>query len=108
MNLYQTFMPKGIRWYLGISDVEKISVVDGIIMVYTQNKPFIDPGAGEKVLYWFVIIPAKKIETGFESEEDFLNYLQEEDINQPNWEDPDSLMKTFQNTGCLEWIPNCN
>lgn len=108
MSLYPSPSIKGIQGYIGIEDIEKISVIDGIIMVYTRHKPYIDVTVGEKAVYWFVIIPAKKIEVGFDNEDDFLQYLNGENINEPTWEDPDSIFQRFQSTGCLKWIPDCN
>jgi hypothetical protein len=107
MNLSPSLSVTGIQGYIGIEDVQKISVENGVILVYTQHKPYIDKEAGEKVLYWFVIIPAKKIETGFDNEDDFLKNIQEYDISKPTWEDPDTIYKKFEETGCLEWIPGC-
>jgi hypothetical protein len=98
---------KGIYWYLGINDVQKIAVANDVILVYTQYKPDVDEEAGQKVLYWFVIIPDKKIETGFDNENDFLKYVQEYGINKPAWQTPHAIFQRFQETGCLEWIPGC-
>lgn len=85
-------------------DVQKISVVKDVILVSTPNMPEFNRS---KVYYWYVIIPAIKIQTGFENEDDFLKYIQEYGINEVVWESPDSLYQRFINTGCLEWIPGC-
>jgi hypothetical protein len=107
MKLHVLQSPEGIYWYLGIGDLQKIAVMNDVILVYTQDKPYVDKEAGQKVLYWFVIIPDEKIETGFDNEDDFLKYIQEYGINEPVWEDPNTLFQRFQETGCLEWIPGC-
>jgi hypothetical protein len=62
---------------------------------------------GQKVLYWFVIIPQEKLEVGFDNEADFLKYIREYGIEEPTWEDPESIFQRFKDTGCLEWIPDC-
>jgi hypothetical protein len=98
---------KGMYWYSDIREPQKIAVMNGVILVYTQYKPDEDEMMGQKVLYWFVIIPDKKIETGFDNEDDFLKYIQEYGIKEPSWEDPKSIFQRFYETGCLDWIPDC-
>ena len=85
------------KLYLSIPDVEKIAVEKGVIMVYAPNYPW----------YWVVIIPAQKIEEGFEHEEDFLSYIHQFGIEEPNWVDPLDAFRQFERTGCLDWIPDC-
>lgn len=100
-------MAKEIYWYTGLHDVQKIAVVEGVILVYTPYEPLVAKDVGQKVLNWFVIIPDKGIETGFDNENDFLEYLQEYGINEVSWETPDVLYQRFLDTGCLDWIPGC-
>ena len=99
---------KEIYYYLEISDVEKIAVENNLIMVYSSYvSPSIVTSIGEKVLHWFVIIPSQNIETGFETEEEFLSYIHSFGVEQPVWIDIDEAYKQFIKTGCLYWIPNC-
>jgi hypothetical protein len=107
VDLHALKSAKGIYWYLDIREVQKIAVTNGVILAYTQYKPDANEMLDQKVLYWFVIIPDEKIETGFDIEDDFLKYIQEYGINEPVWEDPNTLFQRFQETGCLEWIPGC-
>jgi hypothetical protein len=95
--------------YGSVQDVQKISVVNDVILAYTPNKPNISQEMLEQiqVYYWYVIIPDMKIQRGFENEVEFQNYIQERGINEVNWENPDSLYQRFEKTGCLEWIPGC-
>jgi hypothetical protein len=76
-------------------------------MVYATYPQEVDTDVGQKVLYWFVIVPDKKIETGFEMEAEFLSYIQTYGIEQPQWIEPESTYEQFAETGCLEWIPDC-
>lgn len=99
---------KEIYYYLGLVDVQKVAVENGVIMIYTPTKTSVDENVGQKVLYWFVIVPDKSIETGFDNENDFLEYVQEYGIKAPVWIDADSAYQQFKRTGCLDWISDCN
>jgi hypothetical protein len=93
--------------YISIERIEKISVQNEIILVYTSYK---DEGAislGQELLYWFVLIPDEGIEKGFTTEESFLEFIKSYDINTPNWTDPSIEFQKFEKTGCLAWFPNC-
>lgn len=98
---------KEIYYYLEIHDIRKFAIQNGVIMVYTTYPEEVDTDAGQKVLYWFVIVPDQKIETGFDTEVEFLNSVQADGIKQPNWIEPDTAYKQFAKTGCLEWVSGC-
>ena len=95
-------------------NVKKISVESRIIMAYSpyideqafDNAPVI-PSNREDYCPWFVIIPDKKIEAGFQNESAFLEYIQTLGIQNPDWQTPDDLYNQFEQTGCLSWIPDC-
>jgi hypothetical protein len=55
-----------------------------------------------------VIIPEKEIAEGFHTEDEFRQYIQTLGIQNPNWQTPDEAYEQFTQTGCLEWIPDCN
>jgi hypothetical protein len=99
--------------YLDIKEVEKISVHDGAIMIYSEYKRQ-DLRPDEYPLFWFVIIPGKTEDSsddvvrGFENESEFLNFIKGYEIGDITWESPDEINSTFVWTGCLEWIPDCN
>lgn len=97
-----------IYYYTQLNDIQEISVENGIIMVYTSYEQDVDKSIGEKVYNWFVLIPDQGIEMGFENEEDFLAYIQQNDIQQPSWRKPDDILKEYDETWCLAWIPTCN
>lgn len=89
-------------------DITKVTVENGIIMVYTPHNPNIDESVGQKSLHWFVMIPdSGNFEIGFGSELEFLNYIQKFDINQPQWAEPSSTYQEFYKTGCFDWVPDC-
>ena len=60
-------------------DVQQISVMNEVIMAYTPKIPNFSQEMLEQIqiYYWYVIIPNKKIQRGFETEEEFKNYIQE-------------------------------
>jgi len=94
-------------YYLQIIDIQDIAVENGVIMVYSPYEKEVDESSGEKVLYWFVIIPDQNVEMGFDLEDDFLTYIQQFGIQNPAWRRPDTISLEFAETGCLEWIPGC-
>jgi len=97
--------------YMQISQVEKVAVSNGVIMAYSQeiiNLSKQERDAGLANLHWFVIVPAGRIEIGFETEEDFLAYIKKYGIDKPVWMDTQSAYDQFRKTGCLDWIPDCN
>lgn len=96
--------------YTQISRVEKVAVDNGIIMAYSSEIVDLseqEKGAGLKALHWFVIIPSQQIETGFESEKEFLIYVHALGIKNPIWLGTDEAFQKFKNTGCLDWISDC-
>lgn len=107
IQLHVSPLDKEIYWYINLSNVENIAVENNVIMVYTRYRQDVVEEAGQKVLYWFVIIPDKRIETGFDNEDDFLRYIQKYGVSEVAWESPDTLYQRFLHTGCLKWIPGC-
>ena len=94
-------------YYLTIQHVQKISVEKDVIMIYSPYKNQIDESVGQKILYWFVFIPEKSIEMGFDNENNFLNYIQQFGVQNPSWRTPNEILEEYEKTSCLEWIPNC-
>lgn len=94
-------------YYFSLNDVHKIAVEKGVIMVYTPFKQPVEESIGEKVLYWFVFVPDQKIEKGFDNEPDFLGYIKQFGIGDPAWRAPDDILREYDETGCLDRIPNC-
>jgi hypothetical protein len=93
--------------YLDIQDVRKIAVENGIITAYTPYpKPILMVDGQEKELHWFILIP-DQAELGFGTEEEFNLRLQQYDINKLKWQEPLTILQTYDQTGCLDWIPGC-
>ena len=94
--------------YYYVEDVRKLSVENGIIMAYS---PYVDgqadPSIQENYYHWFVVVPDKNIAAGFKNEEPFLEYIQKLGIQRSNWRAPDDLYREIEQTGCLDWIPDC-
>jgi hypothetical protein len=91
-----------------IEELEKIAVSNGIIMAYSA---YVDKDANvyiqDNYYHWFVMIPEKDIAEGFHTEDGFLQYIHALEIQSPDWQTPDEAYKQFEQTGCLEWIPDC-
>jgi len=101
---------KELYYYLYIYDVTKIAIENQVIMAYSPDSKTLtdhDKRVGQKVLYWFVVVPDQNIETGFETEEEFLAYIQTFGIENPSWMDPDIAHQQLLETRCLDWIPDC-
>jgi len=108
VTLYVDPSEKEIYYYINIHDITKFAIENNIIMVYTQYPEQVDEDVGEKILSWFVIIPDQKIETGFDTEIDFLEYIQAYGMeDQPVWLEPNKVYEQFDQTGYLIWIPSC-
>jgi hypothetical protein len=102
--------PPDYYYYNGgdLLDIRKVAVEDNIVMVYTPRDRNVDDSLGQKVLHWFVMIPDKgNSEIGFDSETAFLNYIQTLGIHGVTWVEPDVAYKRFDETGCFDWIPDC-
>ena len=99
------------QYYYNLGDlleVTKVAVENGVIMVYTPYIRGVDVSIGQKESHWFVMIPSNEnFEMGFGSETEFLNYVQELGISEPEWVDPSAAYEEFGNSGCLNWIPDC-
>lgn len=95
--------------YWNVYSLQQLAVQNGVIMAYS---PYIDEQANESLqeyyYHWFVIIPDKNLEMGFDNEEAFLDYIQELGITEPEWRKPEDVFKQFEQTGCLSWIPGCD
>ena len=91
-----------------IRDVRKIAVADNVIMIYSPDATKIaSDNVEEKIFHWFILIPDKSFEIGFESDADFLNYIRQNNMTEPQWLEPINILQEFDKTGCLEWIPDC-
>ncbi len=99
--------PDNTIMYVNVHDVRKVSIKNGIIMVYS---PFTD-GQVERNMrqyffHWFVIAPGKSI-VGFYDEEAFLKYIQQFGIHEPEWKEPNDVYDEYVQNQCLDWIPDC-
>jgi hypothetical protein len=95
--------------YSTVQELEKFAVQDGIILAYSR---YVNPKADEFIrnnfYHWFVIIPSKKITKGFQTEDEFILYIQTIGIQDPVWWKPEEAYSRFlDNGGCLNWIPDC-
>jgi hypothetical protein len=96
--------------YSRVEELEKFAVKDGIIMAYSGHvNQQADAYIRNNFYHWFVMVPSQNITKGFHTEDEFRQYIQTLDIQDPNWQTPDEAHNQFLDTGgCLEWIPDCN
>lgn len=94
-------------YYISIKRVEKIVIKEEVIFVYTSYVEESAKGLGRKILQWFVLDAENGIEKGFDKESDFLDFISNYKVGELNWENPDELFGQFEETGCLDWIPDC-
>ncbi|GER79654.1 MAG: hypothetical protein D8M55_04825 [Chloroflexi bacterium] len=91
-----------------IEELEKFAVKDGVLMAYSA---YVDKEADayiqENYYHWFVLVPDKKIAEGFQTEDEFREYIQTLGIQDPSWQTPNEAFDKFIETGCLDWIPDC-
>jgi len=99
-----------VKYYsIGMRELEKIDVQNGVIMAYSSyvNKNA-DAHSQENSFHWLVIILDQEIAKSFHTEDEFLQYIQTLGISTPDWQTPDKAYEQFKETGCLEWIPDCD
>lgn len=89
----------------GVINVKKVAVQNGVLMLFTPDSNFITEGL--PIYQWFVVIPEKQVEKGFETEQEFLDYLKGIGMEKPEMKDIDTLHDQFEKTKCLDWIPDC-
>lgn len=94
--------------YSHIYDINKFAVVNGAILAFSPN---VDENADsyiqENYFHWFVLTPDQEITKGFQTEEEFTQYIHTLGIQDPDWLDPVKVYRQFNWTGCLDWIPDC-
>ena len=94
--------------YSSVRDVRKISVENGLIMVYSPHvNEQVEQSTRKYFFHWFVVIPDKGIEIGFNNEDEFLKYIQQSGIQEPDWREPNDIYDEYVETECLDWIPDC-
>ena len=95
--------------YSIVKELEKISAESGVVMAYSS---YVDKQADAYIqddyYHWFVVVPDKEITKGFHTEDEFREYIQTLGIQNPDWQTPEEAYDKFMQTGCLDWIPDCN
>ncbi len=107
INLHSPQKSEELHYYQSVNDIDKIAVVNGVIMVHSSYKEKNGSVVSAQDLSWFVIIPSEEVERGFNNEVSFLKFIDAYGIAEIKWETPDQLNRKFLDTGCLEWIPGC-
>ena len=101
---------QGLYYLYGhVNELEKFAVKNGVIMAYSS---YIDKQADayiqDNYYHWFVMVPDQEITKGFHTEDEFRQYIKTLGVSNPDWQTPDEAYDTFMQTGCLEWIPDCD
>jgi hypothetical protein len=95
--------------YSRVEKLQKFAVENGIVMAYSSYTDMqTDAYIQNNFYHWFVMIPSKDIAVGFHTEDEFDQYIQTLGIQNLDWQTPDEAFDKFVDTGCLEWIPDCN
>jgi len=96
-----------VGWYSSICCDIKIAVENDLIFVYAPDQKPVDPDLNQEIYYWFVINPGDSEESGFSDQAKFDEYLKNNHLDEPKWQDPSDLHDKFNMTGCLDWYPDC-
>jgi hypothetical protein len=95
--------------YSFVDELEKFAVKNGVIMAYSSYVDRqVDAYIQNNYYHWFVTIPDKNITKGFQTKDEFDQYIQTLGIQSPDWQTSDEAFDKYFQTGCLEWIPDCN
>lgn len=98
---------KEVSSVMEISDIQKIAVFDNVIMVYTTDNTTHRFGDYNFIFHWYVLMPDENLEIGFETGDEFLEYLRQNNLGEPEWREPLAILQEYDRTGCLDWIPDC-
>lgn len=94
--------------YSHVSELEKFAVKDDVILAYSSHADQrADAYIQENFYHWYVMIPSEDITEGFQTEDEFNQYIETIGIQNPDWQTPDDAFHTFLETGCLDWFPDC-
>ena len=84
-----------------ISNVTGVNIIEGLIVLHSSGNTFLR--GVEVPQAWFVIIPEKEIEKGFDKKEEFTSYLTSMSINRPEFHNPDSVYQSFIKKWPIDW-----
>jgi hypothetical protein len=88
----------------GFFNIKRVNVVNDIVLVYSINSIFHGNYVKQS---WHIIIPKKHIEKGFESYQQYLDYLKKIGIEtEPRLHDIDSVADYFENHDTINWNAN--
>jgi hypothetical protein len=84
-----------------ISNVMGVNVIDGIIVIHSTKKTILR--GSEVSEAWFVIIPEKEIEKGFDNQNDFTAYASSVGIKEIKFYSPDIVYQSFMKKWPIDW-----
>ncbi len=86
---------------LSIHNVRDVNVIDSVIIVHAKGEVSIKDIKYNEA--WFVIVPARNTEKGFDKKEEFLSYLTTQNIKNPNFFNVDEVYEKFNKRKKIDW-----
>jgi hypothetical protein len=87
---------------LSIHNVQALNVIKNVIFIYAKGKEVSIRGVQYKEA-WFVIIPHKQFEGGFDKREDFVKYLSSINLQEPNLYKVEEIYSKFNHNKKIDW-----
>lgn len=84
----------------------KIAIQNNLIFVYASD-PQASETSSNQGIGWYILNPVTLEELGFSDQTEFNTYLKDNHLEEPEWQEPDDLHDEFNQTGCLDWFPDC-
>jgi len=85
----------------GFFNIKKANIINGVIIVYYTNSLLHGNYVKEG---WYVIIPVKKIEKGFSTHKEYLEYLESVHITtEPILHDIESIAFYYEHHDTIDW-----
>jgi hypothetical protein len=88
-----------------ISNITGVNIIDGVIVIHSANCFLRGTEVPEA---WFVVIPEKRIEKGFDNEEEFTSYLTSINVKKGELHSPDNVNRSFIKKWPIDWTKDFN
>lgn len=84
-----------------ISNITGVNVIDDVIIIHSSKNTFLR--GSEVPEAWFVIIPGRGVEMGFDKEEGFNTYMSSMNVKEVKLHDPDVVYESFKKKWPINW-----
>lgn len=88
-----------------VSNIKEVNVLQNIIVIHAGETYCNNAKVQEA---WFIIIPEKHIEKGFEKKEDFDKYLSSLQVIEPKLYNVDKISEDFNKSKKIDWQKGFN